>query len=68
MIFVEMKNISRGSTFGDFVAIVRDGSMQDITIPRLLSTRIQSPLPPLLNVMYCVKVSLRKVKIFLAQH
>ncbi len=27
-----------------------------------------SPLLPLLNVMYCVRVSLRTVKIFLAQH
>jgi hypothetical protein len=26
------------------------------------------PLPPLLNVMYCVRVSLKKVKIFLAQY
>jgi hypothetical protein len=27
-----------------------------------------TPLPPLLNVMYCVRVSLKTVKIFLAQH
>ncbi len=26
-----------------------------------------SPLPPLLNVMYCVRVSLRTAKIFLTQ-
>ncbi len=37
---------SRGPTFGDFVAILRDGSMQDITFPRLHITRIQYPPPP----------------------
>ncbi len=59
MIFVltrEMENISRGHTFGDFVTILREGSMQDITIARLHSSRIQSPLSPLqlivLIVMY----------------
>jgi hypothetical protein len=55
----EMENISRDPTFGDFVTILTEGSVQDIT---------NSPLPPLLNVTYCVRVSLRTVKIFLAQH
>jgi hypothetical protein len=71
MIFVltrEMKNIIRGPTFGDFVAILRDGSMQDITFPIDYTLQEYSPPPPLLNVMYCVKVSLMTVKIFRAQH
>jgi hypothetical protein len=42
-----MENISRGPTFGDFVTIRTEASMQDITVARLL-----------LNVMYCVRVSL----------
>ncbi len=65
-----MENISRGSTFGDFVTILTEGSMQDLTVALLKSTRVHtdSPLPPLINVMYCVRVSLRTVKTFLAQH
>jgi hypothetical protein len=43
----EMENISRGPTFGDFVTILTEGSMQDNTIARLQSTRIQSSLSPL---------------------
>jgi hypothetical protein len=59
-----MENISRGPTFGDFVTI--EGSMQDKMVARLQYTRVQTPLsPPLLNVMYCVRVSLRTVKLFL---
>ncbi len=61
-----MENKSRGPTFGDFLTILTEGSMQDNTVKRLEST--DSPLPPLLNVMYCVRVSLKTVKIFLAQH
>jgi hypothetical protein len=61
----EMEDISRGPTFGDFVTIRTEASMQDVTFERLQSTRVQTPsLPPLLNVMYCVRVSLRTVKIF----
>ncbi len=41
-----MDNVSRGPTFGDFVTILREGCMQDITIARLHSTRVQSPLSP----------------------
>ncbi len=68
-LFREMKNKSRGPTFGDFVTISTEVSMQDITVARLQSTREHTPLfPPLLNVMYCVRVSLWTVKIFLAQH
>jgi hypothetical protein len=62
-----MKNISRGPTVRDFVTILTEGPMHDVTIARLQSTRVDSPLPPLLNVMYFVRVSLRTVKIFLAQ-
>ncbi len=60
-----MENISIGpSLSGDFVVIRTEAWMQDIT--EYKST--DSPLPPLLNVMYCVRVSLWVVKIFLAQH
>ncbi len=44
--------------------------MQDVTVANLQDYRVQSKdshLPPLLNVMYCVRVSLWTVKIFLAQ-
>jgi hypothetical protein len=34
---------------------------------RVREYRLLSP-PPLLNVMYCVRISLRTVKIYLAQH
>jgi hypothetical protein len=44
-----------------------EGSMQDVTVARLQSKRVQTPLSPLYK-MYCVRVSLMKVKIFLAQH
>ncbi len=36
----EMENISRGSTFGDFVTIRTEASMQDVTVARLQSTRV----------------------------
>ncbi len=42
----EMGNLSRGPTFGDFVTIRIEASMQDITVARLRSTRVQTPLPP----------------------
>jgi hypothetical protein len=66
-----MTNISRGPTYWDFVTILTEGSMQDVTVARLQSTGDRCtdfPLPPLLNVMYYVRVSLRTVKIFLVQH
>ncbi len=44
--FREMENISRGSTFGDFVTIRTEGSMEDVTVARLQSTRVQTPLSP----------------------
>jgi hypothetical protein len=43
----------------DFVNILTEGSMQDVTVARLLSRGVQTPLPLLLNVTYCVRVSLR---------
>jgi hypothetical protein len=61
-----MENISGSPTFGDFVTILTEGSMQDNTVARLQNT--DAPLPLLFNVMYCVRISLRTVKIFLAQH
>jgi hypothetical protein len=30
-----MENVSRGSDFGDFVTILTEGSMQDVTVARL---------------------------------
>jgi hypothetical protein len=57
-----------GPTFGDFVTIHTEGSMQDKTGARLQSTEYRLPSPPLLNVMYIVRVSLWTVKIFLAQN
>ncbi len=65
-----VENISRGPTFGDFVTILTEGSMQDNTVARLQSIqeyRLPSP-PSIVNVMHCVRVSLRTVKLFLAQH
>jgi hypothetical protein len=71
-----MENINRGPTVGDFVTILREGSMQDITIA---STRVQTSFSPSIkcNVWDCVQslmqcmglraVSLRTVKIFLVQ-
>jgi hypothetical protein len=31
---LQMENISRGSTFGDFVTILTERSMQDVTVER----------------------------------
>jgi hypothetical protein len=42
----EMENISRGHIFADF-AILTQGLMQDITLTRLQSTKVQTPLSPL---------------------
>jgi hypothetical protein len=64
----EMENISRDPTFEDFVTIRTEGSMQDVTVTRLRVQEYRLPFPPLLNVMYCVRVSLWTVKIFLAQN
>jgi hypothetical protein len=68
----EMENINRGPIFGDFVTILTKGSMQDVTVARLQSTgtyqSIEYSFPSLFNVMYCVRVSPRTVKIFLVQH
>jgi hypothetical protein len=59
----EMENISRGPTFGDFVT---EGSMQlghhGCKTTGYMSA--DSPLLPLLNVMYCVRVSLWTVNPF----
>jgi hypothetical protein len=63
-----MENIKRGLTFEDFVTILTEGSMQDNMAARLEYKSTDSPLPPLLNAMYCVRVSLRTVKIFIVQH
>ncbi len=42
----EMENISRGPTFGDFVTIRTEASMQDVTVARLQNTRVQTALSP----------------------
>ncbi len=54
-ITAEMENISRGPTFGDFVTIRIEASMQDVPAARLGTEykSTDSPLQPLLNVMYC---------------
>jgi hypothetical protein len=39
-------SISRGPTFEDFVTIRTERSMQDLTVARLQSTRVQTPLSP----------------------
>jgi hypothetical protein len=61
----EMENKSRGPTFGDFVTIRVDAGLYSCKTTENKS-RLHSP--NLLNVMYCVKVSLWTVKIFLAQY
>jgi hypothetical protein len=41
-----MENKSRGPTYKDFVTVRTEASMQDVTVARLQSTRVQtSPLP-----------------------
>jgi hypothetical protein len=47
----EMENISRGPTFGDFVTILMDTSMQDVTVAK--SQKILGPLP-LQEMLYSV--------------
>jgi hypothetical protein len=46
----EMENVRRGPVFGDFVAICTEGSMQDVTVARLQSTRVQTPFSPLFHM------------------
>jgi hypothetical protein len=44
----EMENISRGPpTFGNLVTILTERSMQDNTVVRLQSTKVQTPLSTL---------------------
>jgi hypothetical protein len=55
--------------FGDFVHYLHrevDAGQHGCKTTEYKST--DSLLPPLLNVMYCVRVFLRTVKLFLAQH
>jgi hypothetical protein len=66
-----MENMRRGPTFGDFITIRTERSMQDVTVANVARYKVQEhklPSPPLLNVMYRVRVSLWTVKIFLVQH
>jgi hypothetical protein len=44
---IYMENKSRGPTFGDFVTVRTEASTQDVTVARLQSTRVQTPLSPL---------------------
>ncbi len=64
----EMEDITRGPTFGDFVIILTERSMLKVTGKTTEYKSTDFPLSPLLNVMYCVRVSLWTVKIFLAPH
>jgi hypothetical protein len=43
--FASQRN--RVPNFGDFVTILIEGSMQDVTVARLRSTRVKTPLSPL---------------------
>jgi hypothetical protein len=43
----EMENIRRVPTFGEFVTIRTEASMQDVTVARLQSIRAEIPLAPL---------------------
>ncbi len=67
VLYREMENINRGPTFlfCHCPHRVIDAGRHSCKTTEYKST--DSRLPPLLNVMYCVKVSLWTVKIFLAQ-
>jgi hypothetical protein len=41
-----MENISRGPIFGDFITTLTEGSIQDLTVARLESTKVQNPISP----------------------
>ncbi len=41
-----MENISRGPSLENFVTILREGLMQDNTVAKINSTRVQTPLSP----------------------
>jgi hypothetical protein len=46
VIFREMENISRGPTFGDFITIRTEATMQDVTVAKLQEYKSKdSPLP-----------------------
>jgi hypothetical protein len=65
----EMENISRGPTFGDSFTFLTEGSVQDITVARLLSIRVQTGSPPSIkcNVLR-ESLSEDSQNIYLAQH
>jgi hypothetical protein len=70
---VEMENIStvqysRGPTFGDFTLSFRGVEAKQPSSKTTEYKSTDSSLPPLLDAMYFVRVSMRTVKIFLAQH
>ncbi len=51
--------MTRGSTLGDFVTILTEGSMQDITVARLHSSRVyRVPSPPSIKCNYTAWESL----------
>jgi hypothetical protein len=59
----EMENISRG----DFVTIRTEGTMQDVTVARLQSTRVQTSLSPSFKCNVLRESLSVDSKIFLAQ-
>ncbi len=63
-----MENISRGLSFGDFVTFLTEGSIGQQGCKTTEYKSSQSPPSIKCNVPYCVRVSLRKVKIFHAEH
>jgi hypothetical protein len=49
----EMENISTGSTFGDFVTILTERSMQDNTFAKTTEQDYRPPLSPLYVMFKC---------------
>jgi hypothetical protein len=54
-----MENISRGPTFGDFVTILREGSMKDVTVSRSWVILRPSPCKKNFTVMVVCTVVFR---------
>ncbi len=65
----EMENIRRGPTFGDFVLISTEASMQGITVERNAEYKsADSPLPPLFKCKLLRESLSVDNKLFLVQH
>ncbi len=64
----EIENRRRGPTFRDFVTMGTEARCRTSQLQDYRVREYRLPSPPLLNEIYCVKVSLWTVKIFLVQH